>query len=103
MYRTSSGHKFSIFSVIDASSSSSGSCRVRDPDGKRTFARHSVTHIQRDRRSLVRPSKVILMDEVAGDNQALRWSRPRIGARDKNDKNTSLEMINGEARTDEMV
>jgi hypothetical protein len=45
----------------------------------------------------------ILTDDVAGDNQALRWSRPRIGARDKNDRNTSLEMMNGEARMDEMV
>jgi len=101
MYGTSGGHKISIFSVKDASNSSSGSCRVRDLDGKRTFARHSATHTQRDTRSLVSPS--MLMDEVAGDNQALRWSRPRIGARDKNDRNTSLEMMDGEARTDEMV
>jgi hypothetical protein len=99
MYNTSGGHKNCIFSIEDASSS--GSCRLRDLDGKRTFAPHSVTHIQRDTRSLVSPS--ILTDEVAGDNQALRWSRPRIGARDKNDRNTSLEIMNGEARTDEMV
>jgi hypothetical protein len=50
---------------------------------------------------LVCPSK--LTDNVAGVNQALRWSRPRIGARDKNDRNASLVMIDGEARTDEMV
>jgi hypothetical protein len=45
----------------------------------------------------------MLTDDVAGDNQALRWSRPRIGARDKNDRNASFVMIDGEARTDEMV
>jgi hypothetical protein len=45
----------------------------------------------------------ITTGEIAGDNQAFKWSRPRMGARDKNDRDTSLKMIDGEVRTDEMV
>jgi hypothetical protein len=74
MYSTFEGHEItgciSVFSVKDASSSSSGSYRVRDRDGKRTFARQSLTHIQREIRSSVWPS--ILADEIVGDTQALR-------------------------------
>jgi hypothetical protein len=41
--------------------------------------------------------------EIAGDNQAFKWSRPRMGARDKNDRDASLNMMDGEVRMDEMV
>lgn len=57
-----------------------------------------MTHIQRETRS-----SVFLSIPTDGDNQALRWSRPRIGARDRNDRNTSLVIMAGEARMDEMV
>ena len=40
---------------------------------------------------------------AAGAIIARRWSRPRMGARDKKDRKTSLKMISGLVRSDDTV
>lgn len=86
----------SIFSLIMASFSVSG-CGDRDREGKRTLDRHSLTQVHREARSS------LSLGAAAGDSHALRWLRPRMGASERKERKTSLRMISGEARMDDIV
>lgn len=63
----------------------------------RIFDRHSCTRGHLDTLSCVNG----LDDEWEMSIRSL--SRPRMGARDRNDKNISLNIISGVARRDEML
>ena len=77
--------------------------RVRDPEGSRIFDRHSSTHVHLETRSSWH--KLDLLDCGEGDAEIKErnHSRPRIGARERNDKKASLTRISGDVSSDETV
>lgn len=74
--------------------------RSRDREGRRIFVRQSCTHAQRACRSSD-DSRSDLREEL--EMSARRRSRPRMGARERKDKHTSLMTMAGDVSTDEIV
>lgn len=91
--------RLAFFSLVSASSSFLKASLACEREETRILSRHSRTHAHLETRSssdLIVTISALTEELVEDDIHDRRYPRPRIGARDKNERKTSLRMISGE-------
>lgn len=94
--------RLAFFSWMSTSSCWREASRARERDGTRIRSRQSLTHAQRVTLSSAETIEISLsiVEAAECDTNACRCLRPKIGARERNERNTSLKMISGDVSKD---